>query len=199
MVHLLQIVLPLALAAWVWLGGSLPAPPMQAAPAGLATPLVIFLLRATDQTLATLRVLSVLRGQRAGAWLLGFAQSSVFILAIRGVLQNLNQPVNLVAFAAGYATGVVLGMTVEGWLAPGHSVIRVISPRRGGAVAESLRGRGYGVTVLPGKGLQGAVDVILCTVPRRRIEDVRRQVLAQDPQAFVTVEHVRALQGGYRA
>ncbi len=199
MAHLLQIALPLALAAWVWLEGRLPTPPTQAALAGLATPLTIFLLRATDQTLATLRVLSVLRGQRAGAWLLGFAQSSVFILAIRGVLENVNQPVNLVAFAAGYASGVVLGMTIEGWLAPGHSVIRVISPRRGGAVAESLRRRGYGVTVLPGKGLQGAVDVILCTIPRRRVQDVRREVLANDPEAFVTVEHVRALRGGYRA
>jgi len=36
-------------------------------------------------------------------------------------------------------------------------------------------------------------------VPRRQVGPVRQQVLTTDPGAFVTVEEVRSLYGGWRA
>jgi uncharacterized protein YebE (UPF0316 family) len=188
-VMLLSVVLPRMSQAQAtgWLGLS-----------AAAVPWVIFGLRALDQTLSTVRTLVTVQGERRLAWILGFIQSFLFISAIAGVLQSLTQPVNLVAFAAGYATGQVLGITLEGRMARGHSVLRVISATKGQAVVEALRGRGWGVTELPGQGLGGMVGVILCTVPRKIIPSAESTILAIDASAFVTVQHVYLLGGGWR-
>jgi uncharacterized protein YebE (UPF0316 family) len=68
---------------------------------------LIFLLRVSDMTLDTLRVLMVMRGKKGIAWILGFFQSAIFILAISSVLTHLDNPLNIIGYAAGFATGDV--------------------------------------------------------------------------------------------
>lgn len=161
-------------------------------------PLAIFGLRTVDQTISTVRTLITVRGEPWMAWVLGFFQALLFITAVAGVLQNLASPLNLVAYAAGYASGQFLGITVEGKLAPGHSILRVISSGRGAAVVDSLRAGGWGVTELPGQGREGMVGLMICAVPRRQVEQAKAAVLSADEGAFVTVQNVRLLGGGWR-
>jgi len=165
----------------------------------LATALIIFLLRSTDLTLSTLRMLAVVRGRRLFAWAAGFIEALLFVTAIGGVLGNLSHPWNLLAFAGGFASGNVFGILIENRLAPGHSLLRILSPALAESIAEALHDQGYGATSLAAQGQQGAVGLILCYAPRRAVESVRRQVMQIDPAAFITVEHVRALSGGWRA
>jgi uncharacterized protein YebE (UPF0316 family) len=56
--------------------------------------LLLFLLRAGDLTLATLRMLAVMRGRRLPAWLLGLLQAGFFMLGAAGLLSNLQNPFN---------------------------------------------------------------------------------------------------------
>lgn len=107
---------------------------------------LIFGLRLSDMSLDTLRVLFVMRGQKAIAWVLGFCQAAIFVAALTTVLSDLSNPLNIIGYAAGFATGNVLGMVIEDWLAIGFAHIRIVSPRRGTAIAERLRKEGYGVT-----------------------------------------------------
>jgi uncharacterized protein YebE (UPF0316 family) len=86
-----------------------------------------------------------MRGRKGIAWVLGFFQSAIFVVAITSVLSNLDNPLNIIGYAAGFATGNVVGMTIEERLAVGHTDIRIISSRRGAAIAERLRA-GYAVT-----------------------------------------------------
>lgn len=160
-------------------------------------PLVIFFLRTVDQTLSTVRMLLVSWGMRRSVWLIGLLQSIFFLSAVAGVLGQLTNPLNLIAFAAGYGAGSALGITVEGWLAPGHAILRVVSPGMGSALVDELRAAGRGVTELPAQGREGTVSVLLCSVSRRRINKTRAQLLQIDPTAFVTVEKVRVLHGGW--
>lgn len=178
---------PSVLTTWEWT--SLP-------PALLA--LAIFSLRAADLTLCTVRMLAIARGRSALAWVTGFAEALIFVTAIAGVLKSLNNPWNLIAYAGGFATGNVIGMVIEERLAPGHHLLRIVSSTRGSAVAEGLRAKGYGATELAGRGQAGTVGMVLCVVPRRRLDEARREILAADPAAFVTVQHVRSLYGGWR-
>lgn len=162
-------------------------------------PLLIFALRSVDLTLGTLRVLTVARGRRLAAWSIGFFQALLFISATAGVLDDLTNPWNLAAYAAGFATGNVLGITLENLIAPGHSLLRVVSSRRAEAVAEQLRQAGWGATELLARGAEGTVGMILCYVPRRELGAARQAALAADPAAFLTAGPVRALRGGWRA
>jgi uncharacterized protein YebE (UPF0316 family) len=160
-------------------------------------PLVIFGLRIADMTLDTLRVLFVIRGRKALAWALGFAQSAIWVVAISSVLVHMDNVWNIVGYAAGFATGTVVGMMIEEQLAIGHGHVRIISPHRGSALAEAIRASGYAVTELAGRGKDGTVAVLTCSVRRRDITRITRQVHAIDPEAFVTIEDVRPLHRGY--
>jgi uncharacterized protein YebE (UPF0316 family) len=167
-----------------------------AIPAALL-PLVIFGLRVADMTLDTLRVLLVIRGRKALAWTLGFVQSAIWVVAISSVLRHVDNLWNVVGYAGGFATGTVIGMLIEERLAIGHGHVRVISPHRGSALADAIRASGYAVTELAGRGKDGMVSVLTCSVRRRDVSLVTQQVHNVDPEAFVTVEDVRPLHRGY--
>ena len=165
-------------------------------PSSLA-PWLIFSLRTTNLIIATLRMLTVVRGYRTTVWFLGMLQSGLFITTIAGVLGTLHNPWNLVAYAAGLATGNVLGMAIEAKLAPGHCLLRITSSGRGTSVLEILHRHGYGATEASGQGRMGMVSVILCYVPRRQVEQAKQHVIRADPEAFITIDYVRQLQGGW--
>lgn len=162
-----------------------------------AVPLLLFVLRASDVTLGTLCMLSLIRGRPRSAWFFGLFASTLFVLGAAGLLTHLNDWRNVLAYAAGYATGNVIGVTLEQGLMPGHRLLRIYSTGRGAAIAAALRAVGRGATELPASGVAGMVDLILCYVPIRQSRRVRRQVVAIDPEAVITVENVRALVGGW--
>jgi uncharacterized protein YebE (UPF0316 family) len=160
-------------------------------------PFIVFGLRVTDMSLDTLRVLFVIRGRKALAWTLGLFQSLIWVVAITSVLGNLDNLWNVAGYAGGFATGVVVGMVLEELLALGHGHIRIMSSRRGSAIAESIRQAGYAATETSGRGKDGTVTVIDCSVRRRDIDRVRNEVFRSDPNAFITVEDVRPLHRGF--
>jgi uncharacterized protein YebE (UPF0316 family) len=157
----------------------------------------IFFLRVTDMSLDTLRVLFVIRGRRPPAWVLGFTQSALWVIAITSVLNNLDNLWNIVAYASGFATGNVVGMIIEERLAIGHSHLRIISSRRGNAIVEAVRAAGYAATEVAGRGKDGTVALISCSVRRRDISRVQKEIYKKDPDAFVTLEEIRPLHRGY--
>ncbi len=158
---------------------------------------LIFLLRVSDMTLDTLRVLVVMRGKKSIAWVLGFFQASIFVLAISSVLSNLDNPLNVIGYAAGFATGNVVGMLIEERLAIGHAHLNIVSSRYGSAIAEQLRGQGYAVTEIPARGKDGSVLLLNASVMRKHVDKVRKLVDQIDPEAFITAEDVRPIRRGF--
>src|SRR5512136_1952549 len=123
---------------------------------------LIFVLRVSDMTLDTLRVLFVMRGKKQIAWILGFCQSAIYVFAIGKVLSQLNNPLNIIGYAAGFATGNVVGMIIEERIAIGHTLVNIISHKLGPAIVDHLRQNGYAVTELSGRGKDGMVSMINC-------------------------------------
>ncbi len=162
-----------------------------------AIPLLLFSLRAGDLTLSTLRMLNVIRGRMLSSWFFGLFQAGFFLLGAAGLLSNLSNPLNLAAYAAGFATGNVIGLTLENWLIPGHTLLQIISSRRSSAIAEALRGAGWGATEVSGRGLSGTVGTIYCYTARRAVDRAKRLVLTIDAGAFVIAQSVRSLHGGW--
>ncbi len=154
----------------------------------LLSGLLIFGLRIVDVSLGTLRIGFLVRGNRRLAGLFGFVESLVWLIAAAQVLSNLDSPVKFVAYAAGYAAGTMLGVSVERWLAIGNSIMRVVSPVASPEVEERLRAAGFYVTVLNARGRDGDVRVSFSVLPRRRMQEALRIVGDANPQAFVTFE-----------
>jgi uncharacterized protein YebE (UPF0316 family) len=162
-------------------------------------PLIIFTLRTFNLTLSILRLLSVVRGRRLVAWVLALVQSFIYITTFAGLLSDITNPLSILAYAGGYATGNVLGMWVENRLAPGYNLLRITSSNFGTAILDALHQQGYGATELPGAGKEGTVSVIYSFVPRKSMASLKSSILSIDPQAFLTTLPVRQLRGGWLA
>jgi uncharacterized protein YebE (UPF0316 family) len=159
--------------------------------------LTIFGLRITDMSLDTLRMLFVVRGRRGFAWVLGFCQSAVFVVAITKVLSDLNNPLMVLGYAAGFATGNVIGMMVEERLAIGHIQLQIVSQKHGAELAKALREGGYGVTEISARGKDGTVELLSASVLRKDLAHARRIVHETDQDAFMTSEDVRPIRRGF--
>ena len=158
---------------------------------------LIFALRVIEMSIGTLRIMYVMRGRKFLVWVLGFLQSGIYVVAIGSVITNLDNPLNYIGYAAGFSTGNVVGMYLEGKLAVGFTRLHIISPRRGAAIAERLRDEGYAVTEVPARGRDGMVTMLECSIRRRKAPQVDKLVHAVDETAFVTAEDVRPVRRGY--
>ena len=162
----------------------------------LIAALLIFVMRLAGITLDTLRTLLVMRGHKLWAWLAAFTQALLFVVALTWVVAGITHPLIVAGYALGYATGGVVGIALERKLALGYVHLRIISPRRGAAIAGRLREAGFAFTEVPALGKDGTVEFINCGVVQRQVPQVLAIVDATDPDAFVTWEMVRPLRRG---
>jgi uncharacterized protein YebE (UPF0316 family) len=163
----------------------------------LAAGLFVFFMRVIDMSLDTLRMLFVMRGWKFQAGALGAVQATVFILAVSAVLQGPLNVYTVVGYAAGFGTGVILGMVAEERLALGYLMFRIYSSTHGPEITQQLRAAGFAVTEFVGQGRDGTLTVINSAIARRHRQMVRALVEHIDPVAFITVDDVHPLQRGY--
>ena len=154
-------------------------------------PILIFLARILDVSLGTLRIVLVARGLRAVSSVLGFFEVFIWLLAISQIVQNLTSITNYIAYAAGFAAGTYVGMTIERALSLGRVLVRVIMPREAADLIMYLIARDYRVTHVPAEGINGPVTIIFTIVRRSRLKDVLSVIRKFDPNAFYTVEDIR--------
>ena len=159
--------------------------------------LVIFGLRVLNMTLDTLRMLFLLRGKKTLSWGAGFFVSLIYVVLLTSVLSNLNNPLYIIAYSAGFATGGVAGMWIEERLAIGFVHLQVISPRLGVVMAQKLRDGGFAVTEIPARGKDGMVSMLSLSVRRKEVTSVEKIINECDEAAFITAEDVHAVQRGF--
>ncbi|KUK96738.1 MAG: hypothetical protein XE06_0451 [Anaerolineaceae bacterium 46_22] len=156
----------------------------------------IFAARTINTALDTLRFMFTMRGKRAMSWVLGFVESVLFVMIIGQVLNNLSNPLNIIGYAAGFATGTILGMAIEKRLAIGYTHFSIISRSHSTEIADALRTEGYGVTEIPARGRESNFMLVDCHVRRKQADDVEVLALKIDPDAFITAEEVTPRRSG---
>lgn len=156
----------------------------------------IFLARTVNITIDTVRFMLSLRGKRGLSWILGFIESVIFVVVIGSVLSNLENPLNIIGYSAGFATGNVLGMMIEKRLAIGYIHFSIISRNKSTEIADALREAGYGVTEIPARGKESSFMLVDCRVRRKQADEVEALVLRVDPEAFITAEEVTPRRSG---
>lgn len=159
--------------------------------------LFIFFARVIDVTLSTMRILMIMRGKSVTAAVIGFFEVSVYILALSRVIGALDHPIRLIVYASGFAAGNLLGSRIEERLALGFSTAQVISLDKSEELAEKMRQRGFGVTVLEGCGREGTHQILHILLKRRDMPCFLTIIRDIDSQAFVTVMDTRKIFGGY--
>jgi len=159
--------------------------------------LFIFAARVADVSLATIRILLLMRGKALLASVIGFFEVTIFILALNQVVGNLDDPLRLLAYSLGFATGNFAGSRLEERLALGFATVQVISMGKSAELLAEVRERGFGVTALEGCGREGTYQILHVLLKRRDLPCLLSLVRRIDDQAFVTVMDTRKIFGGY--
>ncbi|UCG34697.1 MAG: DUF2179 domain-containing protein [Candidatus Omnitrophota bacterium] len=154
-------------------------------------PLLIFIARILDVSIGTIRIISISRGVRVLAALLGFFEVLIWLVAITQIMRNLTNVVNYIAYAAGFGMGNFVGISIENKLAIGSLIIRVVTKKDATDLVGFLGSQRYGVTTVDAHSATGPVKVIYIVTRRTEAPKVISTIKKFNPQAFYIVEDVR--------
>lgn len=150
--------------------------------------LFIMALKITDVSLGTIRTIMVVQGKKKLAGILGFIEVTIWVLAIREVMLQLDNLYNVFAYSTGFAIGTILGIWLEQKFGIGFLQVQVFSKLYSDKIAMSLREQGFGVTMIPGEVGSGGVPVVLTFIPRKRLKEVTQTIDSIDVKAFYTIQ-----------
>lgn len=159
--------------------------------------LFIFLARVTDVSIGTMRTILLVKGQRKIAAVMGFFEVMIYLIVLGKVVGNINQPVLILAYCFGYATGNFFGSKIEERLSIGRLVAQVIVKDSSMALVQCLRDAGFGVTSFEGEGMDGKSYMLNIILERKQVDQLHRVIEGCDCGAFITTMDVRASLGGY--
>ncbi|MBN2695598.1 DUF2179 domain-containing protein [bacterium] len=159
-------------------------------------PLLIFFARILDVSVGTIRVIFVSKGYRALATILGFFEVLIWITAMGQIMGDLNNGWYFFAYAAGFAAGNFVGITIEKKISLGVVILRVITQKNADELVKYLRSENYGVTLIDAEGAEGTVKVIFMVMKRQKLSVVIPIIKKFNPNAFFSIEDVRYVREG---
>lgn len=159
-------------------------------------PLLIFFSRIADQTIGTLRLIFLSKGQKGLAPLLGFFEVIIWLIAVGQIMKHLDNVLCYVAYGGGFAMGNYIGMVIEEKLSIGNVLVRIIPKKDTSELISFLRDNNYGVTSVAAEGSKGKVDIVFTIIKRKDIGDVVAIINKFNPNAFFTIEDVKAINEG---
>ncbi|RMG86007.1 MAG: DUF2179 domain-containing protein [Chloroflexi bacterium] len=158
---------------------------------------LIFILRVVNNAIATMRIILTNRGRKLLAAVLAFLESVIFAVVIAQVVSDLNNWLNLTAYAGGFAAGGWFGMWLEERFITSYRTVSVITHMRGHEIAEALRSAGYGVTETVGQGKDGEVLIVRTVVTAREVPKVAKIIRSINNNAFIELAELRAIRHGW--
>lgn len=159
--------------------------------------LFIFGARVVDVSMATFRILMLIRGRSLLAALIGFLEAGLYIVALSEVIRHLDNPLNMIFFAGGFAAGNYVGSAIEERVALGYVNAQIISIERPESLKARLRREGFGVTSVEGCGKDGIHCILFVLLKRSDLPRLMNIISGEDPKAFVSVVDTRKIVGGY--
>ncbi len=148
---------------------------------------IILLLRSFDVSLGTMRLVYVVEGRRLMAMGIAFFEASAFVVAVSIVLSSDLDPFRMAGYAAGFAAGNVIGMTLVRFLKLGNVNLRIFTPEHSFDVSRALREAGFRLTVFNAEGRDGPVGMIMLLIRKREIGKAMDICKPWLPSCFVTI------------
>jgi uncharacterized protein YebE (UPF0316 family) len=160
-------------------------------------PLLIFFARILDVSINTVRIIYVLGGRKLTSTLLGFFESFIWLMAIRQIFEHLDNWICYVAYPAGFAAGIYVGMIIEERIAYGKVIVRIITRKDVQVLLQYLNKQYLRYTYVKAEGPDGLENLVFTVLQREKLEELLHTLKEVLPTAFYTVEKVnRAAESG---
>jgi uncharacterized protein YebE (UPF0316 family) len=154
-------------------------------------PIFIFFARILDVSIGTIRIMFVSKGFRGKATMLGFVEVLIWIIIVAQIFQNLDNWMNYVAFAGGFAAGNFIGMYIEEKMKMGVQIFRIIVGEDSENLLGALKEANFRVTSIHGEGKFGPVKLLFTVAKRKRWQQLSDILNEHAPNAFYSVEDVK--------
>ena len=158
----------------------------------LILPALIFFARICDVSINTIRIIYMLGGRRWTATLLGFFEAFIWLLVIREIFKHLDNWLCYVAYPAGFASGIFVGMIIEERIAYGKLIVRIITRKEIHELLAFLQQQGFRYTHVNAQGPDGHENLVFTVLEREKLEDLLTKLREILPTAFYTIEKVKA-------
>ncbi|TDL75640.1 DUF2179 domain-containing protein [Rhodococcus qingshengii] len=159
--------------------------------------LTIVILQILYVSLLTIRMIVTIKGYRYIAAAVSCFDILIYVIALKIVLDNLEQPINLIVYCLSYGIGILVGIKLEEWLALGFIAVQVITSRYNQELAPLLRQKGYGVTGWLADGMEGERLILSIIVARKLQSRLYADILSYDSQAFIVSYEPKYFMGGF--
>jgi len=159
--------------------------------------IIIFSINIVYVTFFTIRMIMTLKGYRYLAAMVSMVEVVIYIVGLGLVLDNLDQVQNLVAYAIGYGSGVVVGSIIEEKMALGYITVNVITSEQSQYLPKTLREKGYGVTDWAANGKDGDRQSMQILTPRKMELKLYMTIKEIDPKAFIIAYEPKSIHGGF--
>lgn len=154
-------------------------------------PALIFLARVADVTVATVKLMFVVNNARKAAAILGFFEALITIMALSRIMQDANNMLAFVMYAAGFATGTYVGMWIEEKMAYGSVLVRIISKHIPYELLSYLAENQYRYSMVDANDQSGNTQVLLTLCKRSKLGTLLGNLETIAPQALYTIEGVK--------
>jgi len=161
--------------------------------------ILIFFAKIIEVALMTVRTVLLTKGHKFFASVIGFVEVVIWILAVSTILDSiLDDPLKIVVYAGGFSVGCYFGSWIEEKLALGLVTIQIIvelsEARR---LAEILRNREIGVTVVEGEGKLKKRGILMVHAQRKFQSKMLEIMETNSIQGVISTTETKVIHGGY--
>jgi uncharacterized protein YebE (UPF0316 family) len=121
---------------------------------------------------------------------LGFFESFIWLMAIRQIFEHLDNWICYVAYPAGFATGIFVGMIIEERIAYGKVIVRIITRKEIKQLIQFLNIQRFRYTHVNAEGPDGHENLVFTVLERENLENLLFKLKEILPTAFFTIEKV---------
>ncbi|MCR4369042.1 MAG: DUF5698 domain-containing protein [archaeon] len=159
----------------------------------VALPLFIFFARVADVSLGTIRLIFISKGFRNIAPFIGFFEILIWLFAISQIVQNLSEPLLMVAYAGGFATGTYVGILIEEKLSIGKVRLRIVAKKSSLEIMAALNTNNFPFTATRVDDPEPEARSISLLLDRKKISKVLAIIRGVSPNVFYSIEDVRSV------
>ena len=113
-------------------------------------------------------------------------------MAISQIFKHLDNWVCYVAYPAGFASGIFVGMMIEERIAYGKVIVRIITRKEVTPLIQFLNAQEFRYTKVVAEGPDGHENLVFTVLQRERLDDLLEKLKEILPSAFYTIEKVKA-------
>jgi len=162
--------------------------------------IIIFIAKIIEVSVSTIRLVLINKGERVKGALLGFIEIMIWLVIVSSVLNNITEdPIKVFVYAIAFSLGNFIGVTIESKIAVGLSSIQVVvNGAEGEVLADILREQGFGVTIIDGRGKNDNLkNLLFIQLKRKKIPEAVKLIKKTNPNAYITVNDIKSMMGGY--